>query len=97
MLLVCSDYDSYTFEEDGLLNELVNSWYSEHSLSKPPVIDRVSNPELGLLRFKERGDYDMVGGAAHTHAAHTHGARHTILCHATRRVASCLAPARVPA
>ena len=56
VLLVCTDYDSYTFEEEGLLNELV--YHSE--LSKPPVIDRVSSPELGLQRFKERGDYDMV-------------------------------------
>ena len=27
VLLVCSDYDSYTFEEDGLLNEMVTQWY----------------------------------------------------------------------
>ncbi len=26
VLLVCSDYDSYTFEEEGLLTELVYSW-----------------------------------------------------------------------
>ena len=32
VLLVCSDYDSYTFEEEGL-NELVYQWYREHSLS----------------------------------------------------------------
>ena len=60
VLLVCSDYDSYTFEEEGLLNELVYQWYHEHSLSKPPVIDRVSSPELGIRQFKERNDYDMV-------------------------------------
>jgi hypothetical protein len=60
VLLVCSDYDSYTFEEDGLLSELVHQWYAEHSLSKPPTIDRVSSPELGIARFKEHGDYDMV-------------------------------------
>ena len=34
--------------------------YTEHSLSKPPIIDRVASPELGVARFKERGDYDMV-------------------------------------
>ena len=50
VLLVCSDYDSYTFEEEGLLNELVYQWYAEHSLSKPPVIDRVSSPEAGVRR-----------------------------------------------
>ena len=29
VLLVCSDYDSYTFEEDGLLSEMVYNWYGE--------------------------------------------------------------------
>jgi len=59
VLLVCTDYDSYTFEEDGLLNELVYQWYADHSLSKPPIIDRVSSPQQGIERFKER-NYDMV-------------------------------------
>jgi len=60
VLLVCSDYDSYTFEEDGLLNELIHQWYEEHHLSKPPTIDRVSTPEIAIEQFKQRGDYDMV-------------------------------------
>lgn len=61
VLLVCSDYDSYTFEEDGLLNESLWAEYSEHALlSKPPTIDRVASPELAVERFKEMGDYDMV-------------------------------------
>ena len=61
VLLVCSDYDSYTFEEDGLLTESLWSEYSEHALlSKPPTIDRVASPELAVERFKELGDYDMV-------------------------------------
>ena len=32
----------------SLLNELVYQWYSEHSLSKPPTIDRVSTPEAAV-------------------------------------------------
>jgi len=60
VLLVCSVYDSYTFEEDGLLNEQLHQVYAEHSLTKPPAIDRVSSPELALQMFKERGNYDMV-------------------------------------
>ena len=61
VLLVCSDYDSYTFEEDGLLNESLWAEYTGQGLlSKPPMIDRVSSPELALERFKELGDYDMV-------------------------------------
>ena len=37
VLLVCSDYDSYTFEEDGLLSELVDAEYSDNHLPKPPT------------------------------------------------------------
>ena len=44
----------------SLLNELVYHWYSEHSLSKPPTIDRVSSPQSAVEQFRLRGDYDMV-------------------------------------
>lgn len=78
VLLVCTDYDSYTFEEDGLLNEIIFQWYADNSLSKPPTIDRVSTPEMGIARFKER-NYDMVvtlSRYAHqsnlVHAIHRH-------------------------
>ena len=48
VLLVCSDYDSYTFEEDGLLTELVDAEYSDNHLRKPPTIERVSTPEKAI-------------------------------------------------
>jgi len=60
VLLVCSDYDSYTFEEEGLLNELMHQRYNEHSLSRPPTIDRVSSPASAVEQFQRKGDYDMV-------------------------------------
>ena len=59
VLLVCSDYDSYTFEEEGLLTELVNTWYGENNLTKPPMIERVNSTEKALQRFKE-SNFDMV-------------------------------------
>jgi hypothetical protein len=36
VLLVCSDYDSYTFEEEGLLNELVFQWCARTRPPAPP-------------------------------------------------------------
>ncbi|KAL1495700.1 hypothetical protein AB1Y20_016563 [Prymnesium parvum] len=59
VLLVCSDYDSYTFEEDGLLSEMVYNWYGERNLTKPPTIERVNSTAKALKRFKET-KYDMV-------------------------------------
>ena len=59
VLLVCSDYDSYTFEEDGLLTEMVGAGYGERNLTKPPSIERVNSTVKALQRFKE-SKYDMV-------------------------------------
>ena len=44
VLLVCSDYDSYQFEEDGLLMEMIWGTYTEHELTKPPNVDRYTHP-----------------------------------------------------
>ena len=44
----------------SLLNELVYHWYSEHSLSKPPTIDRVSSPQSAVEQFRLRGELIMV-------------------------------------
>ena len=59
VLLMCSDYDSYTFEEDGLLTELIYSEYDTMNLRKPPTIERVSSPEKALARMKEQ-EYDLL-------------------------------------
>ena len=61
VLLVCSDYDSYTFEEDGLLTELVDAEYSDNHLSKPPTIERVSSPEKAISRVRENpSSFDLI-------------------------------------
>jgi hypothetical protein len=61
VLLVCSDYDSYTFEEDGLLTELVDAEYSDNHLRKPPTIERVSTPEKAISRVRENpSSFDLI-------------------------------------
>jgi len=61
VLLVCSDYDSYTFEQDGLLTELVDEEYAESGLTKPPTIERVSTPEAALARVRaDPTNFDMI-------------------------------------
>ena len=61
VLLVCSDYDSYTFEEDGLLTELIDAEYSDNHLSKPPTIERVPTPEKAITRVRENpSGFDLI-------------------------------------
>jgi hypothetical protein len=59
VLLLCSDYDSYTFEEDGDLSEVVYHEYVQLNLRTPPVIERVSSADKALARLRE-SDYDLV-------------------------------------
>ena len=44
VLLVCSDYDSYTFEEDGLLTELIDAEYSEACPAPRTLIVGLARP-----------------------------------------------------
>lgn len=53
VLLLCSDYDSYTFEEETLLSEAVYQEYATLNLRTPPQIERVSTPEMALERLQE--------------------------------------------
>ena len=61
VLLLCSDYDSYTFEEEGLLSEVIFQEYAHLNLRTPPTIERVGSTEKALTRLREApGSYDMV-------------------------------------
>ena len=54
-------HDSYTFEQDGLLTELVDEEYAESGLTKPPTIERVSTPEAALARVRaDPTNFDMI-------------------------------------
>jgi len=61
VLLLCSDYDSYTFEEEGLLSEVIFQEYAQLNLRTPPTIERVGSAEKALARLRESPrSYDMV-------------------------------------
>jgi len=53
ILLVSSLYDSFTFQEDGDLTEMLFSEYLELNLSYAPAIERVSTAEDALARVAD--------------------------------------------
>ncbi|MCP4601237.1 MAG: histidine kinase [Proteobacteria bacterium] len=59
ILLVSSQYDSFTFEEDGRLTELLFSEYLELNLRYAPNIFRVSTAEEALEELRT-GSFDLV-------------------------------------
>jgi len=59
VLLLCSDYDSYTFEEDGDLSEVVYHEYVQLNLRTPPVIERVASADKALTRLRE-SEFDLI-------------------------------------
>lgn len=59
ILLVSSLYDSYTFVEDGGVNDMLFSDYSELNLRSSPRIDRVSTARRALDNLKTT-QYDLV-------------------------------------
>lgn len=59
ILLVSSLYDSFTFQEDGNLGEMLFTEYQELNLSSTPTIMRVSTAEEAV-REVEASDPDLV-------------------------------------
>jgi len=59
ILLVSSLYDSFTFEEDGRLNEVLFSEYLELNLRYTPHIERVPTADEALTRLAEK-QFDLV-------------------------------------
>ena len=59
ILLVASNYDSFTFEEDGHLSEVLFSDYLELNLRYAPQIDKVSTAHEALERLQS-DRYDLV-------------------------------------
>ena len=59
LLLVCSLYESYILEEDGLVADLIYSKYQELNLSHAPRVSRASTAEeaLNLIRHHH---FDLV-------------------------------------
>jgi len=59
ILLVSSLYDSFTFEQDGQLTEVLFSEYLELNLRYAPRIERVSTAEEALEKLKT-DDFDLI-------------------------------------
>ncbi|MBD3334277.1 MAG: hypothetical protein GF355_02070, partial [Candidatus Eisenbacteria bacterium] len=59
ILLVSSLYDSFTFQEDGNLTEMLFSEYLELNLSYAPTITRVSTAEEAIEKVR-REEPDLV-------------------------------------
>ena len=53
ILLVCSNFDNFSLEEDGKLEARITGEYSELNLSNPPVFVRADNTEEALRLVKE--------------------------------------------
>ncbi len=64
VLLVCSLYESFILEADGLVADLIFSEYQELNLSHAPHVSRVSTPEEALERVKNR-HFDLVIAMTH--------------------------------
>ena len=63
ILLICNNYDSFSLEEDGRLDEQIVREYSELRLSNPPAIVRVESTidALKLLLGGNLLGFDSVG------------------------------------
>ncbi len=60
ILLVCNNYDSYTLEEDGRIENRIAQDYAELNLSNPPEIERVETTVDALALVRGGRSYDLV-------------------------------------
>lgn len=59
ILLVCNNYDSFSLEEDGHIEELISREYAELNLSNPPSIERAESTVEALEQLKNNS-YDLI-------------------------------------
>ena len=60
ILLICNNYDSFSLEEDGRLDEQIVREYSELRLSNPPSIQRVETTVEALQLMQGGERFDLV-------------------------------------
>ena len=60
ILLVCSNYDSFSLEEDGRIEAQITREYSELNLSNPPQFVRVESTVEALALAGSGERYDLV-------------------------------------
>lgn len=71
ILLVSSLYDSYLFEEDGRLYELIRNEYQGLNLSHSPELTRVSSGKEAIALAQEENRFDMIITTLHIEDMHT--------------------------
>lgn len=71
VLLVSSLYDSYLFEEDGRLYELIRNEYQGLNLSHSPELTRVSSGAEGIALAKEENRFDLIITTLHIEDMHS--------------------------
>ena len=60
ILLVCNNYDNFSLEEDGRLDQRISREYWELNLSGPPVFERVATTKEALERAAAGEQWDLV-------------------------------------
>lgn len=60
ILLVCNNYDSFTLEEDGHIEDQIAQDYSELNLSNPPSILRAETTSQALEMARNGEPFDLV-------------------------------------
>ena len=61
ILLVCNNYDSFSLEEDGHIEEQISREYAELNLSNPPSILRAESTIDALEVLKgDDGQFDLI-------------------------------------
>jgi len=70
ILLVSSLYDSYIFEEDGRLYDLIHNEYLELNLSHPPEVTRVSSGKDAIRLAAEERRFDLIITTMHIEDMH---------------------------
>ena len=60
VLLVCNNYDSYTLEEDGRIENRIAQDYADLNLSNPPEFHRVETTAEALELMSHGEMYDLV-------------------------------------
>ncbi len=70
ILLVSSLYDSYIFEEDGRLYDLIRSEYQGLNLSHSPELTRVSSGKEALRFAEEDRRFDLIVTTMHIEDMH---------------------------
>lgn len=60
VLLVCNNYDSYTLEEDGRIENRIAQDYAELNLSNPPEFSRVETTVEALELVSGGDSFDLV-------------------------------------